>query len=393
MSPRVKDVAILGSLAAAGALLVAWLVVHGGAGGGGSALGAVPEDAFLVLSVDVRALGASPLAEAVVGKNGGGAGGGLMGVDAITESCGFNPLFRLREIVAAVPEGGERGDFGVAATGDLSKDELTRCAEKLITKRGGTPVVATAGTFTVVSDGEDARGDTTPKVAFRSGGPFLLGRGAWLTRMIDTTERRVPSIEKSAEHASLRRALQAADPMARAVVASAVLPKSLRDRLKAEMAAEASLGNARGVDAMAGVLGVASAGLALHAGKTGEDTTLLAELRCETDAACAEVKKLIEKQRFAWSRDFGIRLFGLGPLVDNLAVETASGSGGGSALHVKTRGPTAELARALEHALSPSRAPVQTPRPTPAPPSSAPPTPAPRADEVVHARSSDASSK
>jgi hypothetical protein len=386
VSPRIKDVAILGSLAAAGALLVAWLVAHGGGVGGGSARVAVPEDAFLVLSVDVRALGASPLAEAVVGKDGGG--GLVGGVDAITESCGFNPLFRLREIVAAVPEGGERGDFGVAATGDMSKDELTRCAETLITKRGGRPVVGTAGTFTVVSDAQDASGDTTPKVAFRSGGPFLLGRGAWLTRMIDTVERRVPSIEKSAEHASLRRALQGMDPMARAVVATAVLPASLRDRLKAEMAAEASRGDARGVDAMAGVLGVASAGIALHAGKAGEDTTLLAELRCETDAACAEVKKLIEKQRFAWSRDFGIRLFGLGPLVDNLAVEAPAGE---RALHVKTRGPTAELARALERALSPSR--PSMPRPTPPPSSSVLPTPAPKADEVVHARSSDASSR
>ena len=31
-------------------------------------------------------------------------------------------------------------------------------------------------------------------VAFRDGGPFLVGKGAWLTRMMDAAEGRVPSM-------------------------------------------------------------------------------------------------------------------------------------------------------------------------------------------------------
>ncbi len=386
MNSRLKDLAILGTLAAAGALLVAFLIVRGGRAGG-SALAAVPEDAFLVVSVDVRALGASPLAEVVLGKGTNRAA--LLGVDAITESCGFNPLFRLREIVAAVPEGGERGDFGIAAVGDMTKDELTVCAKTLIAKRGGTPAESRVGSFTVVSDAQIAVSDASPRLAFRDGGPFLVGRGAWLTRMIDTAEGRVPSIAKSAAHASLRHALASRDPRTSAVVATALLPKSLRDRLRGEMEREAGDPSARGAQAMAGVLGVASAGLALHAGtKAGDDSALVAELRCETAAACVEVKKLLEKTRFGWSRDFGVRLVGLGPLVDNFTVDAR-----GASLAIATHGPTPELARALERALDrgPSRAPSPTPSASSAPAQDVTPAPPRKADEVVHAGSSDAS--
>jgi hypothetical protein len=379
---RLSEIGPLVLLAAAGAIVIVWLVVRGGLGGP-SPLAAVPDDSFLVLTLDVRAFAESPLAEALVGngKDKPGSASRLLGVDTITESCGFNPLTRLRAIAVTVPETGEGGDFGVIASGDISRAELTKCAEAMIARRGGHAQTSAIGSFTVVEDDRAARDPEAlpPKVAFRDGGPTIVGRGAWLTRMIDTAEGRVPSVERSAEHASLRSALAARDSAARALVLTAILPKSLRDRLKNEMADEAKDGT--GNATMAGVLGVASAGLALHAGAPGADTFVYAELRCESKDACAQVDKLIAKKRFAWSRDFGLRLAGMGPMIDNL--ETHADPARATALLVSTHAPTDAIATALERALAPRR--PRAPSPTSAPLASSPAAPAPSAapDEVI----------
>jgi len=101
------------------------------------------------------------------------------------------------------------------------------------------------------------------------------------------------------------------------------LPRDLRERLKKEMNAEA---NEPGANAtMASVLGVSAAGLLVRSGSDGV-LDARAELRCESEGACADVAKLLLTKRLAWSQDIALRIVGLGPLIDGLEVNAHSTS-------------------------------------------------------------------
>jgi hypothetical protein len=305
--------------------------------GGPSALDAVPAASFLVLSVDIADVVRSPLGELFAKHE-----GTLSGVQA---TCGFHPLERVRTVVVAVPEDGEgppvralgtaddpkgtSGDFGVAVDGDLGL-HFADCAAKVIAERGGSPRVGADGAYTVVEDDAHPR---LPALAFRAHGPALVAQRHWLSTMMRAYAGRAPAIATS-QHASLRAAMGR-----RTVVATAILPKSLRERLKAEMAQEA--GPAAAV--MAGVLGVSSAALAIQ---VGPSTEIALELRCESAEGCAEVKKLLETKRFSWSRDLRLRLAGIGPLLDAFSAETH-----GTTLTATTRARTEDLAGALDRLL------------------------------------------
>ncbi len=332
-----------------------------------SALSAVPADAWLVATIDAAALRASPLSRPLLGSPGAADGGAgvaatvIPGLGPVTDACGFDPLLRLDQVVVCAPEGGERGDFGVAFTGDLSRDDLAQCADRIGRARGGAPKTVTRGAFTILENEEQTR------FAYRQGGPFLVGRGAWLDAMIDAVES-APTEERP-EHAALRQALARAGAQSqggrdRAVVVTALLPKSLRERLRAEFGAELGNGGGQADDerAYSGILAVASAGLALGTGGPGSTTELAVELRCDPDpaTACADVKALVERKRMVLSRDLGLRLVGLGPLLDSLAVRVT-----GASLSATAAAPTDDLGRALERALA-FRSPRRPPPPSPA---------------------------
>jgi len=323
-----------------------------------SLLDSVPHDAWLVATIDVAALRASPLAKPFLG---GGDKTPIPGLGSLEAQCGFDPVARLREVVVTSPENGERGDFGVAFSGDFSKDELSRCAQSVMRARGGSPATSTRGRFTLVEDTADAM---HARLAYREGGPFLVGRGAWLDAMIDATERRAQPLR--AEHAELRAALggsgkSGAPP---AIVATALLPASVRDKLKAELGPEVG---GDGDRAYAGVLAVSAAGLAISLGgqatNGGTSTTeITAELRCETASACDEVKKLIERKRLAFSRDLTVRLIGLGPLLDSFALDAR-----GAALTATARASSDELARGLQRIIDFKSRAAPSPREAPSP--------------------------
>lgn len=304
-------------------------------------LTAVPADAWLVATIDVAALRASPLAQPLLGGGdaGGRAGAVILGLGTLTDACGFDPVTRIDQVVLCSPEGGERGDFGVAFAGRFTRDELTQCAGKLTRARGGSPLTTTRGEFAILEDKAD---NAHTRFAYREGGPFLVGRGAWLDAMIDAAEGKAP--RERPEHAALRQALAPKPGQAPhavpAVEVTALLPTSVRDRLRGELGAE--LGN-EGERAYASVLAVASAGFAVATGGPGSTTEIAVELHCDGSDACAEVKTLIERKRLGFSRDLGLRLVGLGPLLDSLTVAVQ-----GPSLSAAARAPTDDLARALE---------------------------------------------
>jgi hypothetical protein len=367
-----------------GAVAVAALWVRGRGAKTGQAdpartpdvLAAAPADAWLIATLDVAA--ARPLLQPWLESLGGLAGATrVAGLGSLSSACGFEPLEHVRQVMLALPEQGDRrqrGDFGFAVATDaaLGADELAACARKVIAARGGTPTTATRGGFQVVSDDAasqgaaaargtpaapgtvDAQGSQGAQLAYRKGAPFLVGRGPWLDAMIDAADGRAPGA--APEHAALRAMLlagagaRAAGPRAQpALQVTALLPKSLRDRLRAEVAGDAGPVPGR---AFLGVLGVDEVAVAVlpEAGAGGVTTrttltTVAVDLRCESGAACDEVQNLVERARLAWSGDFAVRQSGLGPLIDSLTIEARVPDG--RALAIRARAPTADLAVAM----------------------------------------------
>jgi hypothetical protein len=358
-------VALVVALGAVGAVLLARSRHPTPAG----ALAAVPRDAWLVAVVDVASLRASPIAKAAFGT---GSSTLVPGVGPMAELCGFDPVARLREVVVASPEGGERGDFGVAFTGEFSKDELAACAEKVIRSRLGQPSTTTRGSFTLIegtAESAASGGAQLARVAYREGGPFLVGRGAWLDAMIDATDGKIE--RERSEHAALREALSKAGPSPRTVLVTAVLPKGLRERLKSEFAGEVVSAGPAAKKAYAGVLAVEEAGLSMGTGGPASSTDIAAELRCESQSDCEALRDFLQEKRSALSRDLGVRLIGLGPLIDSFTVDVR-----GPSLSAAAHASTGDLAHAVERAMGllsarhapPAKGPSSAPPEASAPP-------------------------
>jgi hypothetical protein len=360
VTPRTKNALGLLAFAVVAAAMV-WLVrrtehreVH--------AIDSMPASSFLVVTLDVDLLRASPLGAPLLG----GPGSQLLADRTLAATCGFDPLERMREIAIAVPVEDDTGEFGVAIRADLSKDELVECARKVIDARGGADhvTIRQSGSFTLVEpDGPLSR--RYPTLAYREGGPFIVARGAWLDTLLATTEGKLPSVRHESRHLALRRELgQTSDEHpAFALVATVLLPKEMRERIKRDMGPEVAgaSGSANSPALMAGVLGVESAGLGVATGDaSGSETRATIELRCEDEGACAAVARLIDKTRREWSSDLGVRLLGLGTLLDNLGVEAK-----GASLRVTTHAPAGEAAKWVERLLELKSGRPATPRPRP----------------------------
>jgi hypothetical protein len=303
----------------------------------GSVLAAAPGSAWLVATVDVIA--ARPLLLPLMGDGrlaGIASATRAAGLGSLSDACGFEPLEHMRELMVALPEGGERGEFGAAFSCDLMKDALVACAQKVIRARGGHPSTSTRAGFSVIADNTDPR---LAELAYRAGGPFVIGRGAWLDAMLDAAQGR--GVGAPSEHAALRTSLSPRGSEPRALSVTAILPKSVRDRIRIEM--DPAGGPSPGA---LGLLAIEEAGVAVTVAPGGA-TEIAVELRCETGDACGEIKSLVERETMALSADLGVRVMGLGPFIDALSLELQ-----GKRLTVRSRAPTDDVARALEHSLS-----------------------------------------
>ena len=107
-----------------------------------------------------------------------------------------------------------------------------------------------------------------------------------------------------------------------------------------------------------------------------------AELRCDSAAACEEVRKLALAKRLAFSQELGLRLVGLGPAIDAFDAKVD-----GDHLTASTRARASDLAATLERVqkLKGGRASAPAP-PSPTAPAPLPPRPVLRPDEVLPAR-------
>jgi len=340
-----------------------------------SPLDTVPENSFLVGRLDLDDLRASPVFAAVSVAFSSLDSSNFFGYADLNESCGFDPITKMSEIVFAVPEEQEKGEFGIASRVKVTREELATCTANLAKKRSAPTETTTQGSFVLLGEpkGNNAR------IAFHAPNTLVVARGSWLDQMISAADGKTPRVAANADHARIRNALtEATDWKAPTLLASVLLPKSIRERIKSEMGGEVSGPNAKNV--MNGVLGVRGAGLAIKIGQKGGRSEAKMELLCDAPEPCDQTASFLERQRFQLSTNLGVRLIGIGPLIDSFKVERK-----GDHVTAQMSISADELAHSIERAINFSKTAGQLqgllpspnhPSPFPAPPE---PLPAPSA--------------
>ncbi len=369
---RMAAIGIFGGLAA--------FAVFGGLSGiartgSSDPLDAIPKSAFIAATIDFAELRRSPIYDLAFGKDAAGADPmrRALGVSALAEACGFDPTTRVQKVGVSIPEEGERGEFGVAARVEVTRDELERCTKALADKRGGRAETRDQGTFVVLED-KSIGGAAAPRLAYGRGGLLVVGKGTWFDAMLGAADHTKPGVRDSQEHVALRKSLTSQPGFLNpTVLVTAILPRSLRERLKGEMGAELGapdLSNA----AMAGVLGVSAVGIAIHAGGSGQNVDASVELVCDSPAACESVEKLLKKKRTEWSGDLALRMIGFGALLDSFEVKLD-----GSRLRATASAQGDALAATLERVMKLRARRAEAPGPPPK-------RPEPRPDELIPSR-------
>lgn len=97
-------------------------------------LESAPEGASIIASIDAPALLGSPIWRALTEEDGG------QGLARIEGACGFDPLERLRTVAVFIvgTEARPLERTGFLARGDLPREELVRCVERVVGEDGGS---------------------------------------------------------------------------------------------------------------------------------------------------------------------------------------------------------------------------------------------------------------
>jgi hypothetical protein len=311
-----------------------------------AAVEAVPSGAFLVITLDLTRLRASPLAHDL---------GDLREVSDVATLCGFDPLAHARAVAIGVPEKPD-GVFGLAITNDLSRDDLARCAERVMSARSATASITQHGSWTVVEQ-KGLLEANRPKIAYRDGAPLLVGRGDYLRTMQAAVDGETTRAVDGPKHASLRKRATARGGPDTVLVATALLPQSVRDRIRDEMSDEAGSSESKR-KTMAAILSVSAVSVSLAS--QGENLDVFAELDCETADTCATVRDFLDRKRKSVADQPGARFVGIGALLDALRIEAR-----GTSLVLSLAAPETEVVRAVRAAFSAAYAPPAPPPPAP----------------------------
>jgi hypothetical protein len=315
-------------LAAAGAALfagLAWRGTHRPTSDlRGGALDAVPAGALLVATADLDALRASPVGGPFLRE-----GREIPGLGKVRDVCGLDPVDTLHEVAVAVPAAGDSGEFGLVAAGAVDDEAVLACAAKVISARGGAPVVTSIGSFRSVRDATQAAAGG--EIAVRKGGPLLLGGGVYLRAMIDAADGRAQTIRSSVAHSRL-----AGEIGAGAVRVTVVLTPEQRKALAEELES--------GGQAPSPGASVVAGGLAIELGPA---VVLHGLVVCESAAACGKLAEILRAARDARAADIGVRVLGFGAVLEQLAIEAQ-----GEAIHARVSLPADEASKLVERALS-----------------------------------------
>ncbi|CAN5285459.1 hypothetical protein BH09MYX1_BH09MYX1_58660 [soil metagenome] len=320
-----------------------------------AAIEAIPERTFLLVTVDLEKLRVSPMASEL---------GGFREVSDVSSLCGFDPLSRAKELVIAVPEE-ETGEFGLAVTHDLTRDEVAACARKIADANGDGSTLRQEGAYAILEPKEAIDPGPKGQIVYREGAPLLIGRGAWMTKMRGALDGTEPRVSAQKAHTALREVAGAssAPALRPTLIATAVLPKTLRERLRRQMVTEAE--GAKGAATMDAILAVGEVAIAVRTTTTDAPVQVFAELRCEKAGACDTVRGFVDRKRNAFAADPLVKLMGFGSMLDAIKLEV-----NGEILDANVEWSAADVKRAfgaIQRAAFPS----------------APPPPKTFADEVV----------
>jgi hypothetical protein len=320
MTTRRRNVLVLLAVLALGAL-GAWLL--GPSVRERKAIEAIPSGAFLVVTIDLEKGRNSPLAHDLAE---------LADVGEMTELCGFDPVSHVRTLAVGVPEKPD-GVFGIAFTHDLSEDDLGKCAQRMMSLRSATPRFTQRGSWTILEQEGAIAEATRAKIAYRSGSPVLLARGDYLATMQSALDGQTGRAESDTDHEKLRKAATHPGTIA---IATAVLPKSIRDRIQNEMEGETSPDKK---STMTAVLAVRTVTVSLAT--RGDDIDLFAELECENEGACSTLRDFVDKKRKSIAQEPAARFTGIAAILDGARAETK-----GTSLDVTLSAAEPEMARA-----------------------------------------------
>ena len=339
MTTRQRNVLVLLAVLALGAL-GAWLLAPSVRER--TAVEAIPSGAFLVVTVDVEKARGSSLAHDLAQ---------LAEVDQLTSLCGFDPMAHVRTIALGVPEKPD-GVFGVAFTHDLTEEELGKCAERVMSMRSATPHFTQRGSWTVLEQEGVIAEATRAKIAYRTGSPVLLARGDYLATMQSALDGQTGRAESDEDHKSLRKTAIHPGTFA---LATAVLPKSIRDRIQTEMEGEASLDKK---STMTAVLSVRAVTVSLAT--RGDAVDAFAELECESEAACLTLRDFLDRRRKSIAQEPAARFAGISAILDGARIESK-----GASLDVSISAPEPEMVRAARALLGVAFGTDKRPFPTP----------------------------
>jgi hypothetical protein len=286
-----------------------------------SAIEAIPDGAFLLVTVDLARLRDSPLAKEITA---------LREVSDIAHECGFDPLARTKSVAIGVPEKPD-GVFGLAMTTDIAESDLIHCAESVMAARSATPRITKRGSWTELEQEGILTEGSRAKIAQRSGAPLLVARGDYLATMQATLDGK--ATPHNAAHDALRKIVVDRTHGDAFFVATAILPKSVRDKLKDEAP------GAEHAATMAAILSVSAVSLA--ATSRGETLDVVAELHCETDVACTTVRDFIDRKRKEIASQPAARFMGMEAVLSALRLETR-----GDVLDLSLSAGESEIARA-----------------------------------------------
>jgi hypothetical protein len=289
-----------------------------------TSLGAIPHNAMVIVSVDMKALRASPLAAPYLGGE-----RSVPGLGTIKETCGFDPILLVDEITVGVPEAGDT-DFGIAAMGSFTDESMIDCATKVIGGRGGKPVTSPIGKFRTVRD-LDAPG--VGEIAARPGGLLLLGGGPYLRSMIDAADGAVPSSAADARHTELRTALAGFETLRGTMV--------LSNQQRAMMAEEIKKTGGRAPTALGSIRGAA-----LGARLVDKQASLLAIVRTDGASQAISIAGLLEESKNDARSGVTAQILGLAPLLDRVKISVE-----GSDVRATLEVSIAELEDVIEKAI------------------------------------------
>jgi hypothetical protein len=233
----------------------------------------------------------------------------------LRQTCGFEPLLSLERAVFSMPfsdaPGAGRGsDFAFIAETSIDAKLGLKCAELVITKRGGSPARANLGAFTSVRDLKKPPGE----MALRPDGLFVLSGGQYFRDVMDAGAGVVNQDDAATLRTQLHRSIR--DKLGRAQLKLTMLP-----------------------EASSMLHGVLALGLGLE---VADDITLRGLVACSSEPACSKAREVVEDAKTQLAKD--PQLSGLA----SLQVEQR-----GERLELGGRLPREQLGPLLTHLITP----------------------------------------